>query len=272
MTDSTRRITFALMALTLGVTASTILAADASLDAAVLSAYVWRGQVINDEMVLQPAFTAESEWGLKLNAWANVDLTDKADVKGEVNEIDLLISYSPKFEGPVSLEVGFAEYAFPKEGNWEVELPDGHAVVAEETRIGEDTDTREVFLTVAAEDVILAPTLLLSYDMDEVKDLYVNLGISHSLPLMDETLSLDLSASVGYAFKDYNKYYFGTDDAAFNDGNVAASLAYTVTPSLSLTGTIQYTAMLDSKIKDGAELKFGEKDIVYGGVSASFAF
>ena len=118
-------------------------AADASVDAALLSAYVWRGQVINNEMVLQPAFTAASEWGLRLNAWANMDLTDKVDQKGEINEIDLLAAYSPKIEGPVSFEIGLAEYAFPKEGNWEVELPDGHAIIEEETRIGEDTDTRE---------------------------------------------------------------------------------------------------------------------------------
>lgn len=247
-------------------------AATASLDMEIYSAYVWRGQVYNDEAVLQPSFTAESEWGLRLNAWGNIDLTDQFDVRGEFNEIDLTIAYSPVWELPFNVEVGVAEYAYPKEGNWEVELPEGHVMVAEDTLRGEDTDSRDVFLEVGTDKVILSPTLFVSYDFGQVKDFYLNLGISHSLPLMEDTLSLDLAASIGYGFGDYNEYYFGTDEAALNDGNVSATLAYNLTESISVSGKIQYTALLDSDIKDAAEIKYGKKDIVHGGVAVGYSF
>ena len=272
MTKNNKLTTILMAALMLGAAAGTSMAAEASLDAAVMSAYVWRGQVLNDEAVLQPSFTASSEWGLKLNAWGNMDLTDKHDLSGELNEIDLLIAYAPVWEAPVNLEVGFIEYAFPKEGNWEISLPDNHVVVADETLKGEDLDTRELYVIVGTDKIILAPTLSVYYDVDQVKDFYLNLGISHSLPLIEDTLSLDLAASIGYSGKDYNEYYFGSDSAALNDGNVSAKLGYSITESLSVAGVIQYTALLDSDVKDGAEAIYGDKDKLFGGVSASYGF
>ena len=47
----------------------------ASIDLPILSAYVWRGQVLNDEGVVQPSATI-SKGGFSLNYWQNFALTE----------------------------------------------------------------------------------------------------------------------------------------------------------------------------------------------------
>ncbi len=241
-------------------------AADASADVAYFSSYVWRGQVLNNESVLQPAFSASTAFGLSFSAWGNVDLTDKFDNRKEFTEVDLTVAYDLPLKGPIGVSVGVIEYLLPKEGNFTPKVPEGHA----EVEGSEDTDTREVYVTVSA-DVILAPTVALYYDVDEVEGFYASLGISHSFELM-EKLSLDLGASVGAASDKYNEYYFGDDKAAFNDGNVSAGLTYACTENFSLSGAVYYTSLLDGNIKDGAEEIYGDKDRFYANIAAGYSF
>ncbi|OGV45952.1 MAG: hypothetical protein A2X46_07190 [Lentisphaerae bacterium GWF2_57_35] len=234
---------------------TTVQAAESSLDAAYFSSYVWRGQVLNDESVLQPAFTTTTDFGLSLNAWGNMDLTDQFDNRGELSEVDLTVSYALPLEGLVGVEVGVIEYLFPKEGNFE----EHH-----------DLDTREFYGKVSI-DVVSAPTLAVYYDADEVDGAYGTAGVSHSFDLV-EKLTLDVAASIGVGSKDYNEYYFAEDSLALNDINGSAGLSYAVTEKLSLSGVLQYTFLPDSKISDGAEEIFGKDDRLFVGVSASYGF
>ena len=247
-------------------------AAEASLDLVVNSHYVWRGQVLNDEPVFQPSVTI-SKGGFSFNWWGNLNLTD--NITGDAHEFsehDVGISYArpcPLTGAEVTL--GLVNYDFPN-------------VAADQTATGVDAlskNTHEVYLSYSLAEVPLAPTLLVSYDFNEVKDVYVNLAVSHSIDLV-EKLSLDLDASVGFGGKDYNDFYFSfepeegaaivNDSAAFNDGNVSVGLTYAFSETLSLGGKVQYTALLDSDIRKGAEALYGEKDVVYGGVTLSHSF
>lgn len=238
----------ALTAMTMMPTA--VRAADASLDAAVLSAYVWRGQVLNDEMVLQPGLTASSENGLSFNAWGNFDLTDKFDNKNKFTEIDLTASYALPLEGPVGVDIGVIEYTFPN---------------------SDLLSTREVYVSAGA-DVVLAPTLTWYYDFGEVDSFYANFALSHSFDVM-EGLSLDLGSSVGFGGGKYNETYFGAEEKAkFNDMNFSGGLSYAITEEISAGATIMYTFLLDSEIRDAAEATFEHKDRVYGGVTLGYAF
>jgi len=254
------------------------MAAEASLDLPVFSHYVWRGQVLNDEAVFQPSLTVSGPWGLSFNTWANMDLTDNFDNSGEFTEVDLTVAYALPLEGPVGVEVGVVEFLFPKEGDFSAPLiPEGHPPLGitlpegHPTELsGEDLDTGEVFAKVSVE-TLLSPTLSVNYDFDEVEGFYVNAGISHSIDLVEKT-TLDLGASLGFGDEDYNASYFGSDEAALNDGNVSATVSYAFSETLSLAGQLQYTAMLDSDIEEGAEATYGEKDVVYGGVTLSASF
>ncbi|HOW98952.1 MAG TPA: TorF family putative porin [Kiritimatiellia bacterium] len=235
--------------------------AEASLDLSLNSHYIWRGQVLNDEPVFQPSLTVSGPCGLSFNTWANMDVTDNLDNQGEFNEVDLTVSYSHNLCEKVSLEVGIVDYVLKTAEN-----------------------TGELYL-VAGADVLLSPTVRLYYDFDEVQDFYAQLAVGHSMAFLEEKLSLDLGASLGFGGSDYNEYYFTftpaegeegeaivNDSAALNDLNLSAGLTYAFSETLSLAGNVQYVALLDSDIEDAAEAVYGEKDAVYGGVTLSRSF
>ena len=88
------------------------LAASASVD--VVSRYVWRGQVLTEDPVLQPAVTV-SFLGLSLNVWGSLDLEDTHDSGSDLRlqEVDYTLSYGFSPTGWLDLEGGVIWYAFP---------------------------------------------------------------------------------------------------------------------------------------------------------------
>lgn len=256
----------------LAVSALSGWAAEAGVDLVVNSHYVWRGQLLNDEPVFQPSVTV-SKGGFSFNWWGSLNLTDKITGDAlEFSEHDIGVSYTrpcPLTGADVTL--GLVSYDFPN-------------VTADPAATGTEAltqNTHEAYLSYSLAKILLAPTLLVSYDFNEVEDFYANLAVSHSLEV-GENLSLDLGASLGFGGKDYNAFYFGyapeegeaieNDSAALNDANVSAGVTYAFSEALSLGGKVQYTALIDSDIKKGAEAIYGEKDVVYGGVTLSYAF
>ena len=88
------------------------LSAEASL--AYHTAYVWRGQVLNDESVLDPSLTTTfGDWSF--NTWGSFDLTDNHKKEGEFAEIDLTLSYAVPLDGPVGVELGCDSVPIPSE-------------------------------------------------------------------------------------------------------------------------------------------------------------
>jgi len=241
-----------------------VLAAEGSLSVGGHSGYLWRGQLYNDEAVLQPSFTAATDFGLSFNAWGNYNLTDNLgdDVKNEFNEVDLTVSYDIPIEA-LSLSVAVAEYVFP------------HTTVEDDAGVRNSAPgTREVQVTAGLDEVILAPSLLVAYDFDEADGFYASLSISHSLELADG-LSLDGALAIAAASSDYNLYYFGVDDDALNDATATLSLGYEIMENLSLGAYVTYAKLLDSDIEDAADASdalFNDGDIVVGGVTAEYSF
>ena len=170
----------------------------------VLSAYVFNGQVGNDEPVFQPGLDVTGPLGLTFNIWANMDLTDSErswapDSAGEWSEVDPGLSWTAPWEGPVSLTLGGLYYIFPQDTS-AVELNDDGTVASIEKR---PADGRyEAFVKVKAEDVILTPGVKFCHDMANQDDWIALFSIGHSFSLMD-ALSLDLGATVGYAGESY---------------------------------------------------------------------
>ena len=232
-----------------------------AVDVAAVSAYVWRGQVLNDVAVAQPGLTG-TIGGFAVNAWSSMDLTDSQGSAGEVDDMDWTVSYS-KTVGQFELGAGIVQYTFPN-STLESEAADGT------TTVEDYPGTVAVFASVGV-DVLLAPTLAVYYDVDEIEGLYAVASVGHSFALMDK-VGLDLKASLGFGDADYNAGYFGLDDAALNDLVLSAALPIAVTENLSLTPSIGYMMLPDSDLEDAAEAAYGEKDSVYGGVTLSLAF
>ncbi len=218
-------------------------------EATLANGYVWRGQVLNKEAVLQPSATLGTG-PFTINTWGNMNLTDAmTEDAPDLSELDLTLGYS-KTVGAVGLGMGLIEYSFPN------------------TTL---SSTREVYATVSLPTLLLVPTLSVYYDFDEVDGVYGNMALSYSHSIADKA-TLALSASLGMANSEYNSFYFGVDKNALNDLNVGASLGIPVTKSLTITPAIQYTALPNSDIKDGAAALYPEKDFVLSSIKASYVF
>ena len=173
------------------------------------SAYVWRGLTFNDGLVLQPSLDV-STGGFAVNVWGNLDIDDYngAVDDGEFSEVDLTASYTWKL-GPVDASLGAIEYLFP----------------------GGAEATTELFAGLA---YALVPGLTASgkffYDVDQVDDYYLSLGLAYAYTLTAGIKYLVTDAlAVGAAIN----YSESLDDDVLPDEAVdttvygGVSLAYT---------------------------------------------
>ncbi len=256
----------AMLALPLGAAADEAAksSVEVTLDVPVLSAYVWRGQVINKEAVLQPEVTI-SKNGFSLNWWGNLNLTDEATGhEGEFSEHDIQVAY--EFACPITgadVKLGIVSYDFPN--------------VTEENSLGNialENDTREAFLNYAFSDVLLSPTLNLYYDLKEANGFYGDIEISHSLSLA-EKVELELSASLGAASDKWGTFYFVDGVKGLTDGSVGASLPIAISDNLTITPAVTYAFLLDDAkdaVKADSDLYYGKTDYVVGSLQLSYTF
>ena len=191
-----------------------------TLDIPVSSDYVWRGQVFDDEAVIQPSLGVEFH-GFGLEYWQNYSTKD--DV---INEYNVTLGYTHGL-GPVALTLGLVSYDYPNT---------------------EDPSTQEVFLSLAM-DGLVSPFLTAYYDVNETEALYIELGASYTYDLTDKT-SIELAVSVGAGDEAYSEYWFGMPDARMQDGNIRVSIPWAMTEKLTLTLSGQFTAMLDPDIDE----------------------
>ena len=245
----------------IGISTVPALAAEASLDVDVMSSYVWRGQVLNKEGVVQPSLSASTEYGLGFNAWGNMDITDDAGNKSKFTEIDLTASYAPPVDGPIGVEIGLIEYTFPNSSA---------------------SSTREAYAAAEA-DVVGTPAVAFYYDFGEVNSMYMVFGLSEEFLFVEEKLALGIGASLGLGGNHYNKMYFGggaadedeldeIDKVKFNDLNIGADISYDILENLSVGASASYMYLVDSTIRDAADEAYGKKDRFFGGVSAGYTF
>ena len=258
-------------------------AADADVYADVLSAYVYRGVVGNDEAVFQPGLDVAGPFGFGYSLWANMNLTDVEspwypDTFGKWGEVDLGLNWTCPAEGPVALTVGATYFLYPQESS-EVVTDENGAPVADadgnvQVSKAPADDGYELYVELAATELPLAPSVRFCHDLENSDDWIVLFGLSHSLGLTDE-LSLDLGASLGYAGDYYVASNYGSDTGAalaYAQVDAALNYAFSETLSVGLKGSV--SALLDSELRDDvdAEGYYPETDIVFGGVNVSYSF
>ncbi len=218
----------------------------AYIDLSLMSKYVWRGQVITDDPVLQPAIGGN--WlGFGLDIWGNADLTDYNGNKTELNEVDYTLNYTLSLV-LVSLEGGVIHYSFPNT---------------------DAASTTELYLG-AEVGVILSPSLYLYQDVDQIDGTYAEIGISHTVGDFDKA-KLDLTADLGWGSGGYNEGYFGTDSSGFNNLAIAAELPWKPIPLLTVTPSVAYTTLLGDS-KTTVETVGGKDNAWVFGLLAGVAF
>lgn len=234
-----------------------------SVDAEVtlISQYIWRGMVLNEDLSLQPTLTVAKS-GFSFNVWGQMDLTDFGEDEchytddcdsraWQFTEIDFVLDYSHSFD-KFTAGIGIIFYEFP---NWD------HA-----------DDTHEVYLSMAY-DCLLQPALTIYYDFDEVDAFYANMALSHSVAMNDK-LSIDLSSSLGFGDSDFNDYNFSEDSSALIDFNFGVAVPYKVTEKITITSSLIFSSIVDSDNRDSVSDRdyTDETDNVYGGVTFAYSF
>lgn len=205
--------------------------------------YVWRGQYLDKDTVLQPGVSFSAK-GFTVGYWSSFDMENQDALLSD--ESDYYASYTHGV-GPVNLTVGHTWYDFPET----------------------NTSSKEVYVT-AALNTFLAPTISVMHDYEDGKNLntdkdgnYYVFSLSHSLPLSQNYgAALDLQASVGYV-----------------DGQWLSGEGWHITPTAGLK--LPLTANLTMTPFVGYNAPFGDledpaignqKDKVFGGIKTTCTF
>lgn len=167
------------IALTSAALAAVSFTASAQVAVDVVSAYVFRGATVNDEINVQPGFeTGIFGDAVTVGTWATFN-TDSSDFE----EIDYYISYSLPLgeDSPIAIDIGYTEYTYPGAVNE-----------------GIDAD-REPYISFASTSLPFDVSLGVYYGVDGgIQDsLYLELGLGYSMDLA-ENLGLGLGAALGY--------------------------------------------------------------------------
>ena len=212
--------------------------------------YVWRGQNLADDRVLQPGAYINYK-DITASFWGNLDLTDGNGHNGEFSEIDLTLDYTAQIPGAdfLSYSLGVINYDFPING-------------------GAD-DTWEIYWGFGL-DVPANPSVTVYHDVDEVDGTYVSFGIEHSIENLTESgLSVDLSASIGWGSSSYNKSYWGPDKSELNDLVLSAAFPFEAA-GFSITPSVKYITLIGDDIR--TPKTYGQNDMWIVGVGFAKAF
>ena len=248
-----------------------------SVNADVMSAYVSKGVVGNDEPVFQPEVYVEAPYGFGFDVWANMNLTDAKcnwdpETRGKWSEFDLSIDWTAPIDGPVSLNIGGTYFVYPQ-------AEDDVIFIATEDEVVEIDGNNpadggyELFAKVGV-DCILQPSLGFYHDCRSTDDWYILAKIGHSFDLTD-LLSLGLGATVGFAGEDFADRNYGSDEgAAFSHAQFDAKLNYAVTDALDVYAKASFSTLIDSDIRDGIKDSYDDIDcdFFYGGVGVGYSF
>lgn len=219
-----------------------------SLEAAVVGAYAWRGRVWNDEPALHPGVSLKwSEAAFDLSGV--LDLTDEPGAF-QRERAEVSARYATQADGHYTA-VGAMAYVYTADAD---ERPG---------------DTAELFLVYGA-DILLLPTITVSYDFLEANGAYVEAAIGHSFEI-SESVALDCRLALGWADAQYAESLFTMppdpargfggftpDSSVFTELTIEALLPIRISERLELQPGIAYMTSLDADLRD-ALCTAGEK-------------
>jgi len=223
-------------------------------DISIVSKYIWRGYVQNDDFVAQPDFYL-TYGNFVASVWGSLDMTDRGDTgiesKGEFSEIDYVLEYTIPGRS-VDLSFGYSFYTYPN-------TPD-------ELR----ESTQELYVK-GAFKALLEPTVELYYDVDKVEGWYGRVSATYTQP--QDSQEWKLRGSVGFASEEFCNYYFGSrrpliDSFSFCDLEVKLFTTFGVGSKFGVTPFVAFSYLLDSELRD-AHNNDGE---FFGGLNISWTF
>ena len=226
-----------------------------------ISAFVWRGRILNDEFCIQPSFTANSG-NFSVNIWGSWDLTSMTNA-WQSSRVDATFDY--KFlMGNHLIRPGFTAFIYHDD-------PAGLA-----------KDTFECFVNYTY-DTFLLPSVTLYYDFSQIEGFFMSASLAHSFTLQKDKIALDLKLQLDAADKHYNNALFNyptsdpdqkvsPDESSLVDLNASIALPLNVGKNGVLTPALKYTILLDSTIKDIVRANGQDADILVYSLAYSMSF
>ncbi|MBU2063369.1 MAG: hypothetical protein KKF93_03145, partial [Candidatus Omnitrophica bacterium] len=214
----------------------------ASSTLSIYNKYVWRGITLDTDPVLQPGVDING-YGFTLSFWSSFD-ADNNDAANS-DEVDFTVDYTRDFEY-LSVSLGHTNYDFPATAFY----------------------SKEWYIGIAAPKLFLKPTLTFYRDYGKEANgggdgEYVNIGISHTLALMESpAITLDLAAGLGFN----NELFIRGEGGDFL---ITAGLGIPLTKNAVLSPSFSYAAPF-SDLKDSND--GNQKNRTYGGVSFAVNF
>ncbi len=262
--------TMALLLLAAVAAPASARAAEGSIYADVLSAYVYNGLQYNDEAVFQPGLDVAGPFGFGYSLWANMDLTDNPastapNTSGEWSEVDLSLNWTAPSTGPLTFSAGGLYYVYPQSSSTVATNADGSV---ESVSKAPADGSYQVFAKLAA-DLPLAPAVKFCHELDNTDDWIVLVTVGHGFDLTDK-LALNLGAVLGFAGDYYVESNYGSGTgAAFTHAQFDAALSCALTDKASVALKGAFSTLLDGDLRDDVD---ADRDIFFGGVNASYSF
>ncbi|VGO19862.1 TorF family putative porin [Pontiella sulfatireligans] len=227
-------------------------------EVAVMSSYVWRGQVYNNDMVIQPQISV-SDHGVSLNIWGNYDIGhNNTDNNGDFSEIDFSLAYTLPIDiNEMAFDIGLINYNFPNS--------DGDS-------------TTELFgtATILSWKDYVVPSFTIFGDIDEADGIYALFDIVAPFQISDY-FAVEAGFSMGYGDSSYNSYYWTNEDGkgadkGINDYNFYCNASYELAENLTASVNLTYTMLEGGSVRDAANDNYEAKDKVWGGVNLAYSF
>jgi len=257
------------------------------------SAYVWRNAVFNDRMVMQPCisgdFTMLDPFWFGFYIWQNYDITDRRQeaIRTGLTETDYNLHAGvtawENEEETMSLGFEIGHEWFDNCRYRSAYRHDYHS-------------TRELYLKAMYDNEFVNVYGQISWLYDDIcetdRGFNYELGFNREFEITD-TLTFGADWNVSWADKNYLSFlYTGTysaidDDytdkpsAGFAGTTIKCYLSWAITDWLSLVGTIAYTGVLNSDLRDSFDEQGGDawwdgdrypRDLLWGGFSLKASF
>jgi len=230
-------------------------------EAALVSSYVWRGQVLNNDFVFQPQITV-SHANFSVNIWGNYDLgKNVGGIQNDFSEMDISLAYTiPLDINDFSFDVGLINYNFP--GNEGTSVPSTTEIFA------------SAYLLTFSDYVI--PSVTIFGDVDEADGTYMLFDIVAPYQL-SEYLAVEAGISAGWGNTSYNDYYFpngtpSTQDKGFNDYNFYANASYELMENVTASANVTYTFLEGGSIRNAAKALYEDDNKLWAGVNIAYDF
>ena len=232
----------------------------------VLSDYIWRGTICNDNPVWQPSVSLSYDAGdygsVSASVWSSFDLTHKRGTATEtrrscgLQEIDYTLSYAVELAG-VGLEIGHIWYVFPN---------------------GNGPSDQDLYASISYDNPFVTPSATAYWNYSDSAEtdtsmFYYSFGLSHDFELTD-ALTITPNASLGFGGNAWTKYVTEeTVGTELTDQTVGISVAYAVTDYLSLGAQVNYTWVPSHTLRHLDYMSDRGKDqICWGGVNVTLTF